>query len=43
MLSDRFRATVEHGNIDEAAALFSEDAVFRSPVLFKPYEGRDQS
>jgi len=42
MLSDRFRATVEHGNIDEAAALFSEDAVFRSPVLFKPYEGRDQ-
>ena len=42
MLSDRFRATVEHRNIDEAAALFSEDAVFRSPVLFKPYEGRDQ-
>ena len=42
MLSDPFRAAVEHGRIDEAAALFSEDAVFRSPVLFKPYEGRDQ-
>ena len=25
-----------------ATELFSEDAVFRSPVLFKPYEGRDQ-
>ena len=41
MLSDRFRAAVEHGNVDEAAALFSEDAAFRSPVLFKPYQGRD--
>ena len=42
MLSDRFRTAVERGNVDEAADLFSEDAVFRSPVLFKPYEGRDQ-
>jgi hypothetical protein len=42
MLSDRFRAAVESGSLDEAEALFSEDAVFRSPVLFKPYEGRDQ-
>src|ERR1700761_4341316 len=42
MLSDRFRAAVERGDLDEAAGLFSEDATFRSPVLFKPYEGRDQ-
>jgi SnoaL-like domain len=42
MLSDRFRAAVEQGNVDEAAGLFSEDAAFRSPILFKPYEGRDQ-
>ena len=42
MLSDRFRTAVERGNVDGAAELFSEDAVFRSPVLFKPYEGRDQ-
>lgn len=42
MLSDRFRAAVEHGAVDDTAELFSEDAVFRSPVLFKPYEGRDQ-
>jgi SnoaL-like domain len=41
MLSDRFRAAVEEGNVDQAAELLREDAVFRSPVLFKPYEGRD--
>jgi ketosteroid isomerase-like protein len=42
MLSDRFRAAVERGAVDDTAELFSENAVFRSPVLFKPYEGRDQ-
>ena len=42
MLSDRFRAAVEQGNVDEAADLFSQDAKFRSPVLFKPYQGKDQ-
>jgi hypothetical protein len=42
MLSDRFRAAVEQGNVNEAADLFSEDAMFRSPVLFKPYQGKDQ-
>jgi ketosteroid isomerase-like protein len=42
MLSDRFRAAVERGDMNQAADLFSEDATFRSPVLFKPYQGRDQ-
>jgi hypothetical protein len=42
MLSDRFRAAVEQGNVDRVPELFHERAVFRSPVLFKPYEGRDQ-
>ena len=42
MLSDRFRAAVESGIVDAAADLFSEAATFRSPVLFKPYQGRDQ-
>ena len=42
MLSDRFRAAVEDGNIDQASELFRADATFRSPVLFKPYEGREQ-
>jgi ketosteroid isomerase-like protein len=35
MLSDRFRAAVERGDVNEAADLFTEDARFRSPVLFK--------
>jgi SnoaL-like domain len=42
MLSDRFRSAVEQGNVDQASDLFHEDAAFRSPVVFKPYEGRDQ-
>jgi SnoaL-like domain len=40
MLSDRFRAAVEQGNVEEATELFHDDATFRSPVLFKPYVGR---
>ncbi len=42
MLADHFRAAVEQQNVERASELFREDAVFRSPVLFKPYEGRDQ-
>ncbi len=42
MLSDRFRIAVERGDIESAGELFAPDACFRSPVLFKPYEGRDQ-
>src|SRR5262245_12359241 len=42
MLSDQFRTAVEHGNVADALDLFHADAVFRSPVLFKPYEGREQ-
>jgi SnoaL-like domain len=42
MLSERFRTAVEEGNVGQSPELFREDAVFRSPVVFKPYEGRDQ-
>ena len=42
MLSARFRAAVEEGNVTQVPDLFHEDACFRSPVLFKPYEGREQ-
>jgi SnoaL-like domain len=42
MLSDRFRTAVENRTVHDAAGLFAEHAVFRSPVLFKPYEGRDR-
>src|SRR3954451_23930194 len=42
MRSTPFRTAVEEGRLDQAADLFHEDAVFRSPVVFKAYEGRDQ-
>ncbi len=42
MLSDRFRTAAENGRIDQTGELFREDATFRSPILFKPYEGREQ-
>ena len=42
MLSDDFRAAVENGRVDQATELFREDAIFRSPILFKPFEGRER-
>jgi hypothetical protein len=36
MLSDRFCAAVEQGNVGQVPELFHEHAVFHSPVLFKP-------
>ena len=36
-----FRAAVEAHDMDAAVALLSSDVVFRSPVVFRPYEGRD--
>jgi hypothetical protein len=36
-----FRVAVEAGDIEAAAALLAEDVVFRSPVVFKPYHGRE--
>lgn len=35
-----FREAVEAGDVDAAIALLAEDVVFRSPAVFKPYEGR---
>jgi hypothetical protein len=29
------------GDVDAAVALLSDDVVFRSPIVFKPYRGRD--
>jgi SnoaL-like domain len=42
MLSARFRSAVEEGGSDQLPELLRADAVFRSPVLFRPFEGRDQ-
>lgn len=42
MKSDAFRAAAEAKDFDRAEALFAEGATFRSPVVFRPYQGRDQ-
>ncbi len=34
-----FRAAVEAADLDAATALLAEDVRFRSPAVFKPYEG----
>lgn len=36
-----FRQAVEAGDLDAVIALCRDDIVFRSPVVFTPYEGRD--
>jgi hypothetical protein len=36
-----FRAAVEARDLEAVIALLSEDVVFRSPVVFTPYHGRD--
>ena len=40
MKSDRFRAAAEGKDFSAIDDLFTEDVSFRSPVVFKPYEGR---
>lgn len=41
MKSDRFRAAAESKDFSAVDDLFAEDVSFRSPVVFKPYEGRE--
>jgi ketosteroid isomerase-like protein len=41
MQSDRFRAAAEKKDFSALEDLFTEDVSFRSPVVFKQYEGRD--
>jgi SnoaL-like domain len=41
VLSDRFRAAAESKDFSAIDELFTEDVVFRSPVVFKPYDGRE--
>ncbi|MGA7703884.1 MAG: nuclear transport factor 2 family protein [Solirubrobacteraceae bacterium] len=36
-----FRAAVEAQDLQAAVALMADDVLFRSPVVYKPYEGRD--
>jgi SnoaL-like domain len=39
--ASRFRAAVEHFDIDALAPLLAEDIVFHSPVTFHPFIGRE--
>ena len=41
MKSDRFRAAAEAKDFSAIDDLFAEQVSFRSPVVFKPYEGRE--
>lgn len=41
MLSDAFTSAVESWDRDAMADALADDVTFRSPVVFKPYEGRD--
>jgi limonene-1,2-epoxide hydrolase len=36
-----FRSAIEARDLDAAVALLREDVVFRSPVVFTPYHGRE--
>ena len=36
-----FRSAVERQDIDAAVELLADDVVFRSPAVFKPYQGRE--
>ena len=41
MQSDRFRAAAESKDFSAFEEIFAADVSFRSPAVFKPYEGRD--
>ncbi len=41
MKSDAFRRAAEAKDFAAGERLFAEDVTFRSPVVFKPYEGRE--
>ena len=40
-MTSAFRAAVEAKDLDAMRAALHPDVVFRSPVVYKPYEGRD--
>jgi hypothetical protein len=40
-VNDSFRRAVETEDLDAMAAALASDVVFRSPIVFRPYEGRE--
>jgi hypothetical protein len=41
MSAEAFKAAVEAGDEAALADVFADDVVFRSPAVYKPYEGRE--
>jgi hypothetical protein len=41
MRSDAFKRAAEAKDFSQATELFTEDVTFKSPVVFKPYEGQE--
>ena len=41
MSAAAFKAAVEAGDLEAGLATLAEDITFRSPVVYKPYEGRE--
>lgn len=41
MQSDAFRAAAESKDFSAIEDLFAEEVTFKSPVVFKPYQGRE--
>lgn len=41
MSASAFRAAVEARDMDAAVGLLADDVVFRSPAVFRPYEGAE--
>ena len=41
MRSDEFRRAVEAEDPEALTAALAQDVTFRSPVVFKPYRGKD--
>lgn len=39
--AERLKAALEARDLEAAVALLAEDIVFRSPIVHKPYQGRD--
>ncbi|MGA2165757.1 MAG: nuclear transport factor 2 family protein [Solirubrobacteraceae bacterium] len=37
-----FREAIEALDIERAVGLLADDVVFRSPIVFKPYKGREE-
>jgi hypothetical protein len=40
-VNDSFRQAVEANDLEAMSAALAPDVVFRSPIVFRPYEGRE--